>query len=88
VEGSHVFSISYCYEDALVKKILPEGRFTEVEYENGKVKCLKEPHPQSGKAEITHSFAYGQDYTDVFNAMGVKTRYICDKPMIAKCSWI
>ena len=78
VEGSHVFPVSYRYEGSLVKKILPEGRFTEVEYENGKVKFLRTPST-IGKAEITHSFAYGQDYTDVFNAMGVKTRYMYDK---------
>jgi len=45
---------------------------------NGKVKALKGPNPQSGAAEIECSFHYGNGYTDVFNAVGVKTRYIYD----------
>jgi len=79
VEGSHCIPVSYEYQQALVKKMLPEGRFTEIEYQNGKVKALKIPNAQSGKAEVVHSFSYGKDYTDVFNSMGIKTRYIYDK---------
>jgi len=79
IEGSNSIPISYEYNQFLVKKMLPEGRFTEIEYQDGKVKSLKGPHPQTGKSEVVHSFSYGKDFTDVFNAMGVKTRYIYDK---------
>jgi YD repeat-containing protein len=78
VEGSHCMPISYEYGEALVKKILPEGRLIEVEYQNGKVISLKGPNALSGKAEIVHSFSYEKDFTDVFNAMGIKTRYRYD----------
>lgn len=79
VEGSHCIPISYKYDEALVKKILPEGRFMEIEYINGKVKTLKRPNSCSGKAEIAYSFSYGNDNSDVFNAAGVRTRYLYDK---------
>ena len=79
VKGSHGMPIAYEYRDVLVKKTLPEGRFIEIDYQDGKVKTLKGPSSQSGKAEIVHSFSYGAGYTDVFNAMGVKTRYIYDQ---------
>ncbi|WP_042282548.1 RHS repeat-associated core domain-containing protein [Candidatus Protochlamydia sp. R18] len=79
VEGSHCLPIAYEYSDVLIKKTLPEGRFIEIDYQDGKVKSLKGPNSQTGKTEIVHSFSYGTSYTDVFNAMGVKTRYIYDK---------
>ena len=80
VNGSHSIPVTYEYDgNFLVKKILPEGRFVEIAYQDGKVQALKGPHAQSGKAEIAHTFSYGKDYTDVFDAMGVKTRYIYDK---------
>ena len=78
VEGSHCLPIAYEYKDILVKKILPEGRFIEIDYQDGKVKSLKGPNSKTGKAEILHSFSYNAIYTDVFNAMGIKTRYIYD----------
>lgn len=79
VEGSHSIPIAYEYDEVLVKKALPEGRFVEIEYEDGKVKHLKGPNILTGKSEIFHSFSYGTGYTDVFNALGVKTRYFYDK---------
>jgi RHS repeat-associated protein len=84
VEGSHLLPVSYEYQGALIKKTLPERRFVEIDYHEGtvhegKVKSLKGPHPTSGIAETFHSFSYGTDYTDVFDALGVKTRYHRDK---------
>ena len=80
VNGSHSIPISYEYDRSLlVKKLLPEGRFVEIAYQEGKVQALKGPHAQSGKAEIAYAFSYGTDYTDAFDAMGIKTRYIYDK---------
>ncbi len=79
VQGSHYLPITYEYRDVLVKKILPERRFVEIDYKNGKVKSLKGPNARTGRSEIVYSFSYGNDYTDVFNAMGIKTRYVYDK---------
>lgn len=80
ITGSHAIPVSYEYEDnLLVKKILPEGRFVEIAYVGDKVQALKGPHARSGKSETAHSFSYGKDYTDVFDATGIKTRYIYDK---------
>ncbi|MBS0622015.1 MAG: DUF687 family protein [Verrucomicrobia bacterium] len=79
VEGSHCMPVSYEYRGVLVKKTLPEGRFVEVDYQEGKVKSLKGPSAQLGKAEIVHAFSYGDGYTDAFDAMSVKTRYVYDK---------
>ncbi len=79
VEGSHVIPATYSYQDVLVKKSLPEGRFLEIDYENGKVKFLKGPHPQTGYPSIIYSITYGSDFTDVFNALGHKVRYFYDK---------
>lgn len=80
VNGSHSIPMTYEYDgNLLVKKVMPEGRFVEIAYQGGKVQALKGPHAQSGKAEIAHAFSYGKDYTDVFDAMGIKTRYIYDK---------
>lgn len=80
INGSHLIPLTYEYDDnLLVKKIMPEGHFVEIVYQDGKVQALKGPHAQSGKAEIAHAFSYGKDYTDVFDAMGVKTRYIYDQ---------
>ncbi len=79
IEGSHCLPTTYEYNEVLVKKTLPEGRFIEIDYQDGKVKFLKGPNAQTGKSEIVHSFAYEIGYTDVFNALGIKTRYIYDK---------
>lgn len=79
INGSHLIPISYEYNGVLVKKILPEGRFTEIEYQNRKVKALKGPHPISGHPIVTSSFFYGKDYTDVWNVLKIKTRYAYDK---------
>lgn len=79
VSGSHLQPVSYDYQGVLVKKTVSEGRFTEISYQDGKVNSLKGPHPQTGKADVLYSFVYGNDYCDVFDAMGVKTRYIYDK---------
>jgi RHS repeat-associated protein len=80
VSGSHSIPVTYEYDgNFLVKKILPEGRFVEIAYQDERVQALKGPHAQSGKAEIAHTFSYGKDYTDALDAMGIKTRYIYDK---------
>lgn len=80
VSGSHCIPVVYEYDsNLLVKKVLPEGRFVEIDYQDGKVQALSGPDAQSGKSEIVHTFSYGKDYTDVFDAMGIKTRYIYDK---------
>ena len=68
VKGSHLIPVSYNYQGALTKKILPNGRFTEIAYENGRVKALKAPNALTGQQEVIHSFHYGEDYTDVYDA--------------------
>jgi YD repeat-containing protein len=78
VEGSHCIPVAYSYDTALIKKILPEGRFIEIEYEQGKVKTLKRPHALTGKPTPFFSFDYGEGCTDVFDALGIKTRYTYD----------
>ena len=79
VEGSHCIPISYEYQkEMLVRKILPEGRFVEVEYQDRKVKFLKGPNVATGESEVVYSFFYGDNYTDVYNAIGTKSRYFCD----------
>ena len=87
VEGSHCMPISYAYDQgkaqALIKKMLPEGRFLEIEYQDGKVKSLKRPQDITtdtpDASAIVQSFHYEKDHTDVCNAIGVKTRYVYDK---------
>ncbi|MBA3958055.1 MAG: DUF687 family protein [Parachlamydiaceae bacterium] len=79
VQGSHCLPVTYEYRDVLVKKLLPESRFIEIDYKNGKVKSLKRPNSRTGRPETVCSFLYGNDYTDVLNAAGIKTRYVYDK---------
>lgn len=80
VSGSHCISTTYEYDDnLLVKKVLPEGRFVQIAYQEGKVQALKGPYAESGQADTVHSFSYDKDYTDVFDAMGTKTRYRYNK---------
>ena len=80
ISGSHSHPITYEYDgNLLIKKALPEGRFVEIAYQEGKVQSLKGPHAQSGGVETAHSFSYGKDCTDVFDAIGTKTRYIYDE---------
>jgi RHS repeat-associated protein len=63
----------YCY---LIRKRLPEGRFLEIEYDGqGRVAALKKPHPESGNSFLSKQFLYDADYTDVVNALNIKTRY-------------
>ena len=79
VSGTHSIPVSYEYnKDLLVKKILPEGRFVGILYEGRKVKSLMGPNPSSGIPEATYTFTYGKEYTDSFDALGIKTRYIYD----------
>ena len=85
VQGSRLLPTAYSYagqgnKTFLTKKILSEGHFLEIEYdEAGRVKTLKEPEVLTGQPEITHQFSYGNGFTDTFNALGFKTRYIYDK---------
>lgn len=79
VDGSHCRPVSYEYNGELIKKTFPEGRFIEIDYQEGKVCALKGPHAQSGKIQVENTFSYGKGYTDVLNAMGLKTRYLYDK---------
>lgn len=84
VKGNYGIPVSYDYEIKgsncyLAKKRLPEGRFLEIEYdEEGRVKNLKAPSATSGKSEIANQFVYGEGFTDVINAAGIKTRYHFD----------
>lgn len=75
VVGSHCMPISYEYQDLLVKKVLPEGRFLEIEYRDGKVLSLKGP----GESALLYTFSYGPEHSDVFNAVGLRTRYLYDQ---------
>jgi RHS repeat-associated protein len=79
VSGSHSYSVYYQYKDALVKKVLPEGRFLEIDYENDKVVALRMPNAQSGLSEVFFSFSYETGHTDVLNGLGLKTRYVFDQ---------
>ncbi len=85
VKGNYGIPISYDYaikgsNCLLTKKWLPEGRFLEIEYDDtGQVKTLKGPSALSGKSEIAYQFTYGDRFTDVTNAAGIKTRYRYDE---------
>ena len=85
VKGNYGIPVSYDYAIKgsncfLIKKRLPEGRFLEIEYDDvGRVKTLKGPSALSGKPEIVYSFTYGDKFTDVSNAAGIKTRYRYDE---------
>lgn len=84
VNGSHSIPCFYDYEVKantcfLVKKRLPEGRFLEIGYDEvGRVKALKGPTALSDKPDTLRRFVYGDKYTDVTNAVDIKTRYIYD----------
>lgn len=79
VQGSHCIPVHYEYNEALCKKCLPEGRFVEIEYHEGRVKSLKGPNAQSGQSEVFYSFSYESDCTDVLDALGAKSKYLYDK---------
>lgn len=79
VEGSHSIPVRYEYATGFIKKILPEGRFLQADYQDGKVIALKGPQPESGYPVSMYTFAYHNNSTDVFNALGVKTRYEYDE---------
>lgn len=81
VSGSHCISCTYDYQNGdLIRKRLPEGRFLEITYDShGRVSTLKKPHPETGKPFTAAQFQYGKGYTDVINALGIKTRYFYDE---------
>lgn len=58
VEGPHCIPISYEYDGPLVRESLPDGRFVEISYCDGRVNALKGPNPSSGKSERVYDFAY------------------------------
>jgi YD repeat-containing protein len=82
--GTHCIPCVYDYQIngkscCLVRKRFPEGRFLEIEYgSQGRVASLKMPHPETGKPFLAKQFHYGNGYTDVLNALHVKTRYHYD----------
>jgi YD repeat-containing protein len=84
VQGSHSLPISYNYKTSgnhylLTQKILPEGRFLEIDYDGqARVKALKSPGAQSGKSTLLYGFSYEDTFTDVVNAENIKTRYRYD----------
>ncbi|MCH9628216.1 MAG: hypothetical protein S4CHLAM2_18720 [Chlamydiales bacterium] len=84
VLGSHSLPVSYHYQihdshHLLTQKILPEDRLLEIDYDNqARVKTLKSPDAQSGKPTLLYGFSYGDTFTDVVNAAGIKTRYLYD----------
>ncbi|MES2198700.1 MAG: RHS repeat-associated core domain-containing protein [Chlamydiota bacterium] len=77
VFGSHIIPVCYEYTNGLLtRKNLPEGRYSEIEYyKDGKVKALKSPNSWDGHPEVTHSFSYESECTEVFNASNIKTSY-------------
>lgn len=85
VRGSHCIPITYVYEDDsngffLTKKILPEQRFLEIEYDSqARVSALKSPEAKSGESTQLYRFSYGATYTDVINAENINTRYHHDR---------
>lgn len=80
VSGSHCIPIAYTYQAGkLVKKVGPEGHFLEIVYVGDKVTALKRPQAQTGQGEVFQTFSYGKGYTDVWDARGVKTRYLYDE---------
>ncbi|MFZ0564607.1 MAG: RHS repeat-associated core domain-containing protein [Chlamydiales bacterium] len=84
VKGSHCFPISYAYNAQsghylLSKKILPEGRFLNIDYDKqGRLIALKSPDAQSGKPTLLYSFSYDDACTSVTNAANIKTLYRYD----------
>lgn len=81
VSGSHCIPCTYDYQNGyLIRKRLPEGRFLEITYDShGRVSTLKKPHPETGKSFTALQFQYGKGYTDVINALRIKTRYFYDE---------
>jgi len=85
VRGSHLILCTYEYQIKdrncqLVKESYPQGNFIELDYDvQGRVKAIKEPDALSGNAAVSRSFVYGENYTDVFDALGTKTRYRYDQ---------
>lgn len=76
VNGSHLIPTSYEYENGLTKKILPEGRYREIEYyKDGRVKALKSPDSLGRNPKTTQTFSYHPGYTEVFDALGMLTIY-------------
>lgn len=78
VKGSHLKHINYRYEKNSLKKSIKNGLFLLVEYQDGKVHCLKTPHHMNGEATISRQFEYGLNYTDVYNNQKVKVRFNYD----------
>jgi RHS repeat-associated protein len=84
VTGSHFLPSHYQYSIhndhmVLTKRSRSADDFIEIEYgTQGKVQAIKTPHPNSGKPEVSYTFTYGKGFTDVFNAVGTKTRYQFD----------
>ncbi len=84
VQGTHSLPISYNYTTSgnhylLTQKILPEGRFLEIDYDNqARVKTLKSPGVQSGTSTLLYSFSYGDTFTDAVNAGNIKICYRYD----------
>jgi RHS repeat-associated protein len=83
VKGSHCIPISYDYEMhngryLLKRKNLPEGRFFNLEWDDLRVQCLKEPPTSSEESEIIWNFSYEEGFTDAYNAQGLKTKYRYD----------
>ena len=82
--GSHLVPTSYEYivqnnTCLLKRKNLPLGQCIEMEYDTeGRVKAYKKPNATSGKPETVFTLMYGDGYTDVFNAQGLKRRFIFD----------
>ncbi len=82
INGSHIISCSYEYEVngnlcTLVKKIFPDGSFKEINYDQeGRVKGIKEPALLPNQTKVKYAFHYAKNYTDVFDATGLKTRYL------------
>lgn len=84
VKGSHQIPCNYQYriQDELcfvVKKTISEKQFLEIDYDSyGRVSLLCEPHPHTGISTKKYSFFYNEGYTEVRDAIELKTIYRFD----------
>lgn len=57
----------------------PDGRFLQIDYEDGKVKTLKAPIGKDNAKATTHTFEYHRKYTVVTDAIDQKKTYHFEK---------
>lgn len=78
ISSGDVLWIRYIYDSngQLTRCERPDRSYLQIDYDDsGRVQALMAPHGVDLTPVVIARYVYGEGYTDIYNALGIKTRY-------------